>query len=390
MFRRSITLNNNYSFFLFGPRGVGKTTLLKTLFPPQNTQYYDLLDFGLEEKLVAQPGRFSQMIDSLGADIRWVIIDEVQRLPWVLNEVHRQIEKNKQRFFCLTGSSARKLKRGQANLLAGRAFVYHLHPLTPAELADRFDLNETLEVGTLPKIYDFQNRGDKKQFLNAYAQTYLREEVFSEGIVRRLPEFRKFLIVAAQQNGQLINWSNIARDVGVDAKTVQSYFQILEDTLVGTLLYPYAKSIRKQQHKHPKFYFFDTGIKRALSGELEHDLAAGSDEFGRAFEHFCYLEIVRRNDYLRKDYRLSFFSTPDTEIDLMIERGGQDLIFVEIKSTDQVREGQIRPLNKIVGEVKKSRGIVLCRENLPRKVSGNVTVYPWLKGIDAIFGFEKR
>ena len=376
MFHRILTPRKNYSFFLFGPRGVGKSTLLRAVFDPQNTAYFDLLDLGLEQQLLRRPQDFSEMLNKLSPEIKWVIVDEIQKIPLLLNEIHRQIEKNKNRFFVLTGSSARKLRHGKANLLAGRAFTYELHPLTFEELGNRFELNQVLQFGSLPQIFSFQENADKNLFLSSYAQNYLREEIQLEALVRDLSSFHRFLPLAAHANGELLSWASFASDVGIDAKTIRSYFEILEDTLVGFMLPAYQRSLRKRQRTQPKFYFFDSGVKRALAGELLTALVPETREYGRAFEHWMILEILRQNSYQRTDYKFSYFATNDIEIDLVIEKPNREILFVEFKSSERVKEIEIRPLKTVTTEVKNSRAFCFCREKQARKV-GEVLVLPY-------------
>lgn len=385
MFRRIISIRNNNSFFLFGSRGVGKSTLLKSLLPSQETHYIDLLNYELELEFEKRPAKFGEIMDSLSPNIHWVVVDEVQKLPFLLNEVHRQIELNKNRFFALTGSSARKLKRGKANLLAGRALVNTLYPLCIAELGASFQLQQALEFGTLPKIFSFEDAEGKKDYLRSYAHTYLKEEIQMEGLTRDLSSFRRFLPLAATANGEVLSWSSFAQDVGVDAKTIRSYFEILEDTLVGFLLPAYHRSLRKRQKTHSKFYFFDPGVKRALAGQLNLGLTPATPDYGRAFEHFWILEIQRMADYQKKDFSLSYFATHDVEVDLVIERPGQPTLFVEIKSAESVKESDIRAINKLASEMKDSQALCISCEKRRRKV-GNVLIVPWQEAWETISG----
>lgn len=366
----------NHSFFLFGPRGVGKTTFLRSWLPPEETVVLDLFNFETETRFRKEPGAFAHFLSTLSKNITWVMLDEIQRFPALLNEVHRHIESHRYRRFAITGSSARKLRRGEANLLAGRAFVYHFFPLSSVELKDAFQLDAALAFGTLPKLFSLTSDQEKKEFLNAYAKTYLQEEVFSESLVRQLDGFRQFLIVAAVQNGEIISFSNIAREVGLSAPTIQGYFQILEDTLIGFLLPAYRRSIRKRQKTHPKFYFFDPGVKRALAYELDIPLHPSTSEYGKAFEHFWILEIMRLSSYRRSDWRFSYFATHESEIDLVIERPAKPLLFVEIKSSKDVKGSDLRPIVSLVRDVKDAQGLVICREPFARKI-GNVLVCPW-------------
>lgn len=365
------------SFFLFGPRGTGKTTWLKSHFP-QNTLWIDLLNPYEEERFALQPLLLSELIDKHKP--AWVVIDEVQKNPKLLNIVHSEIEKRSS-LFALTGSSARKLKRGAANLLAGRAFVYYLHPFTHLEFGNSFDISETLTWGSLPKLTEYNLEAEKKTYLKSYAQTYLKEEIISEQIIRKLDPFRRFLAVAAQQNGEVINYTSIAKDVGTDVKTVQSYFQILEDTLVGFMLPAYHHSIRKQQTSNPKFYFFDIGIKRALEGSLGNQLVPHTYGYGKIFEHFVILEMLRLNDYFEKDFRFYYLRTKDhAEIDLIIERPGQATALVEIKSATQIDERHVRTLNHFQKSFKNAQSYCLSQDKLAHKI-GEVEVLHWQEGL---------
>jgi len=285
--------------------------------------------------------------------------------------------------------SARKLKRGASNLLAGRAFVHHLHPLTHLELGTAFRLKDALRWGTLPRLYHLSNNEEKAEFLSAYAFTYLKEEIATEQIVRKLAPFRNFLEIAAQTNGQIVNFSKIADDVGVDIKTVQSYFSILEDTLAGFLLPAYHRSVRKSQRSHPKFYFFDTGVKRSLEGTLRQDILPRTYAFGRAFEHFLILEIFRLNDYYRGDCRLSFLRTKDgLEIDLVLDRPGRPTAFIEIKSSDCVTERDLSSLNRFLNDTLAGEGFCLSLDLHEKKI-GHVSCFPWTQGLKAL-GFSPR
>ena len=384
MIPRIIKLTSNHSFFLFGPRGTGKSTLLRSIFNESECYYLDLLDFELESRLVQKPQEFSQLLNALPSRVSWVVVDEIQKIPALLDEVHRFIESHPGFKFAMTGSSARKLKRDKANLLAGRAFTYTLFPFTSTELGRNFNLDDALNFGTLPKISALESVQDKEMFLRSYCQTYLKEEILLESLVRNLPSFRRFLPLAAEANGQVLSWSSFARDIGVDVKTVRSYFEILEDTLVGFLLPAYSKSIRKRQRTHSKFYFFDTGVRRAMANRLTVPLEPRSVDYGWAFEHFWLTEIQRHNVYRRTDYTLSYFGTHDVEIDLVIERPSKPTLFVEFKSSEKVHDQELRPLLEVARSVKGSVGLCVCRETRRRKVE-NLLVCPWQEALDEIF-----
>lgn len=390
MFNRITKTSKSNSFFLFGARGTGKSTYVKANYSGADTLFIDLLNPDEEASLLRHPNRLVEEITARGQKLRCVIIDEVQKLPKLLDIVHQQIEETKRAKhpvqFILTGSSARKLRRGAANLLAGRAFLYHLFPLTESELGAHFDLTQVLQYGSLPAIFSFDAPADKRSYLEAYGRTYLKEEIWNEQIVRKLEPFAHFLEIAAQCNGKILNFSKIGRDIGIDTKTVQSYYQILEDTLTGIILPAYHRSVRKRQTTAPKFYFFDTGVKRALDGTLSVDLLPQTYAFGDAFEHFIFLEIFRLNEYQQLDYRFSYFRThEDAEVDLIIERPGKTSLLVEIKSSECVDEADLKPLMKIAKDIGPSESICLSRDKTPRKI-GNILVLPWREGLRHVIG----
>lgn len=384
MIPRLLNISKNNSFFLFGARGTGKSTLLKQRFCSENLLTLDLLLPQFFDPLLRDPQDLLAQIRAMPKANRWILIDEVQKLPALLDIVHYAIE-NENAKFALTGSSARKLKRGQANLLAGRAFVYNLFPFSHLELRDNFSLNEALNYGTLPKLLDFSSSEDKELFLTGYTHTYLKEEIVSEQVIRSLPPFRKFLEIAAQMNGKLINFSSIASDVGVDDKTIKSYFQILEDTLIGFFLESYHKSIRKTQLKSPKFYFFDCGVKRALQGILSSPLLESSYAYGDAFEHFIITEIVRLNSYYRKNYKFFYVKVQGgAEIDLIIERPDNSTLYIEIKSTTNIREDHTKHLQNLPKHSDNISCICLSNDSTKKKFN-QILCLPWKEGIEAIF-----
>jgi predicted AAA+ superfamily ATPase len=383
MFNRLIRFPGKNSFFLFGARGTGKTFLLKQRFSASRALFIDLLNPDQTEIYSLRPQTLTEQLQALGKGIEWVILDEIQRVPKLLDLVHQQIESSRFKFV-LSGSSARKLKHGGANLLAGRAFVNHLFPLTAQEIGEQFSLEAALEWGTLPRLFSLDTVEEKQDFLRTYAHTYLQEEITQEQIVRRLDPFRRFLIVAAQMSGQIINFSKIAREVGASTPTVQSYFQILEDTLIGFLLEPFHESIRKRQRENPKFYFFDTGVVRSLSNTLTVKLKPGTYAFGVAFEHFVLNEVVKLQSYKKKDFRLSYIRTKDNvEIDLIIERPGVPRALVEVKSTGFVTEEDVRALVLLGRDIPNSEAFCLSLDPTARKISG-VWSLPWQKGLQEI------
>ena len=383
MFQRNLKLPKNQSFFLFGARQTGKSTLLMERLDPKTAFTIDLLDPEQEDLYNRKPAELEHRLAAMPKRPAWVIIDEVQKAPRLLNVVHRQIESSGQKF-ALTGSSARKLKRGAANLLAGRAIIKHLHPITHREAGDAFDLDLAMAFGTLPKIFSME-AGDRVAFLRSYALTYLKEEIAAEQILRRLDPFRNFLEIAAQANGTLLNYSNIARDVGVDYKTVQSYFKVLEDTLIGFELPPFHESIRKRQTQHPKFYFFDTGVKRALERTLDLPLTPRTYGYGNAFEHFLIAEIRRLADYAGHDWRYSYLRTAQgVEIDLIIDRPGESRVYLEIKSATQVDDSDCAALAKMQSDSKRPvTAIVASLSPVPKRI-GKVLCLPWKQALEEL------
>jgi len=371
------------SFFIFGSRSTGKSTLLHELFADKKTLWIDLLDDATFREYSHRPELLHERIAG-AAQVEWVVIAEVQKIPALLDTIHQIIFKKKQKF-ALTGSSARKLKRGGANLLAGRALVYHLYPLTFVEMADDFDLFETLQYGSLPEIVNASSREEAQETLRAYVNTYLREEILIEQLVRNVTPFRKFLEVAAQCNGQIINYAKIGRDCGVDGTAIERYFQILEDTHVGFTLQPFHLSIRKRQAQKPKFYFFDLGVRRFLEGLISFPAVEGNFQFGKMFEHFIILEIMRLAEYYKKDFRLSFLMTKENaEIDLIVERPGQTTLAIEIKSATLVDEVEIGKMQRLGNDLENSELVILSRETLRRQVQ-DVSIQPWREGILRIF-----
>jgi len=319
------------SFFLFGPRQVGKSTLLQNENPHL---IIDLLNPELQLSYNKNPNLLLQQIDDLTPDAeKKILIDEVQRVPKLLDIVHAIMEKRPELQFVLCGSSARKLRHGAANLLGGRALYRTMHPLTLAELGSDFNLKWVLAYGSLPKIYSIlkqKNAKEAQDFLRAYAVTYLREEIKAEALVRNLQGFQNFLDIAAAQYAEQVNFSAVSRDCQVSLSTVREYYSILEDTLIGFFLYPYLKSQRKRMSHQPKFYFFDNGLTRALLGTLQDP--PSPLEQGRLFEQWIIQEIFRLNEYQQKDWKLSFWRTSHgAEVDLLISRGTKVLYAIECK-----------------------------------------------------------
>ncbi len=319
------------SFFLFGPRQVGKSTLLRQESPHL---IIDLLDPELQLSYNKNPNLLTGQIDDLDPSGKnRILIDEVQRVPKLLDIVHAIMEQKPNFQFILCGSSARKLRHGASNLLGGRALYRTMHPLSYEELSSDFNLEFVLSYGSLPKIYSTLIQKETKEaqdLLRAYVITYLREEIKAEALVRNLQGFQNFLDIAAAQYSEQINFSSVSRDCQVALSTVREYYSILEDTLIGFFLFPYLKSARKRMSHQPKFYFFDNGVTRALLGSLQDPPTPL--EQGRLFEQWILQEIVRLNEYYQKDWKLSFWRTSHgAEVDLLISRGTKLLYAIECK-----------------------------------------------------------
>ena len=367
-FVRDINLPKTQSFFLFGARGTGKSTLLKERFDAKTTHWIDLLDTATEERLSKSPSMLRAEILSLPDSKRDCVIDEIQKIPRLLDEVHHLIENDKSKLrFILTGSSARKLKAGGANLLAGRAVIRALFTLNPIELGQCFDLDKFLKYGGLPQIWNLIDEEEMQDYLRAYCTNYLKQEVWVEQLVRSLEPFRRFLEVAAQCSGKILNFRNIARDTGADAKTIPNWFSILEDTLVGFYLDSYDTSLRKQVRKAAKFYLFDTGVTRALAGMLRQNLLPGTSYYGDIFEQFIVSQVYFYNETHRLDFKLSYLKTKaGVEVDLVIQRPGKPLLFVEIKSREQVDERDVRHLRSLSESQIDAEFLLVSKDVVPK------------------------
>lgn len=329
MFTRSLTLPTKRSCLLLGPRQTGKSTLVRAALPT-GALSIDLLHHDSFLRYAREPALLRREALAYGrSGGRTIFIDEVQKVPELLDEVHGLIEDHGLRFV-LTGSSARKLRRRGTNLLAGRASVRHLHPLTTDELGDAFELDRVLRLGSLPAVASATEE-DARELLRSYAETYLQEEIRAEALVRNVGGFARFLDVAAADSGGLVNFTSIARDVAIAARSVQEYYRILEDTLLGFRLEPWARSPRARMVAHPKFYLFDTGVTNALLRRL----TAPPDpaQCGRLFEQLVVLECRRRMDYAQSEAKLWFWRThTGAEVDLLIEKHGRLRVAIEIKS----------------------------------------------------------
>lgn len=384
MHQRLITIPNDESLFVFGARGTGKSTLIKAHFP--EAYVINLLLARDEERLSRQPDDLISEVLGLPAKVTHVFIDEIQKIPKLCDIVHHLIEDKKvPQKFILSGSSARKLKASGANLLAGRALYFSLYPFCYRELEDDFSMEKTLNYGLLPEVWNRKHNQSIVRFLRSYGQTYLKEEVWAEHLIRKLEPFRKFLEIAAQANSQIINYSNIARIVGVDSKTVQTYFQILEETYLAVLLEPFSRSIRHQVHAAPRFYFADIGVVRTLSRMVGQANMPGTSEYGRSFEQFIIMECIKLNAYLERDYRFSYITTKaGAEVDLVIERPGFAPILMEIKSTTQSLPEHGHHLKKFIPDFENPICMVVSQDPINKKDDCLRRLH-WKTALDEIF-----
>lgn len=377
MIKRFLNLPNNKSFFLFGPRQTGKSTLLKEVFKESTTLYYDLLKTDEYLRLSTNPSLFREEVLSREQAITHIVVDEIQRIPDLLNEIHFMLENPNAPYFIMSGSSARKLKRTHANMLAGRAWTFYLYSLTHKELSGSFSLNKAISLGTLPSVYLDKDASSSIKTLKSYVETYIEEEIKAEALTRNIGNFLRFIKLAGHENGNLINYSNISRETGTSYKTVKEYFQILEDTLLGFILLPYNKSYRSRLVKHPKFYFFDTGVQRAITGKLSLQLEQGTSDYGKAFEHFFIIELIRLAKYADKDFNFSFYRTESgAEIDLLVETPENTVYAIEIKAMQNPDKSILRGL-KSFNEINKN-AVLICACLAPRKrVTNNINIMPW-------------
>ncbi len=387
MFKREFSPPLSRSFFLFGPRSTGKSTLLKALLPESKAIWIDLLDPEVERAFSQSPSRLTAVLDqelSSPKKRAWVVIDEVQKVPELLSIVHQHIQRKHFRF-ALTGSSARKLKRGAADLLAGRASWFDLFPLTHHELGKAFHLESVLKWGSLPEVFEL-SEADKKRFLRSYCNVYLKEEVIAEQLVRKTQPFRNFIELVALQNAQIINYTKFARDCGVDVVTIQTYFEILQDTLVGFELQPFDESVRKRTRKNPKFYLFDTGVTRALAGLLDDSLTPQSGLYGKYFEQFLIVEIYRLIKYAEKDWRLSYLATKDgAEVDLIIEKSKTQRIAIEVKSSPKIDTKEVAAFERLAKDIGAVKMFYLSQDKSSQK-HGQVHCLHWRDALIKIFG----
>lgn len=369
-------LKGSAACFLWGPRKVGKSTLVKQQFP--SAAYYDLLDTELSAELTVRPKQFREEVLALTEKV--VIIDEIQKVSTLIDEVHWLLE-HTDKHFVLCGSSARKLRRGGKNLLGGRGTECHLHPLTSAEIPD-LNLDKMLNHGGLPVHYLVS---DPKPLLRAYVNTYLKEEIIDESVTRNIPAFSRFLHVVALTHGQQLNYANIARECGVSTSTVRNYFSILNDTLLGFELEAWKKSKKRRLVETAKYYLFDIGVAHYLSPEIDR-VVPGSDVYGRAFEHFLINEIRAFHAYTGRDTPMTYWrTTSGMEVDLIL---GDMKVALEFKSGSQFSSRWLKGLRALKQEYVPRRMVIVSQIQKPRWTDDGIELLPWQKFCQALWSGE--
>ncbi len=360
MYSRFIKASSSSSFFLFGPRGTGKSFWVREKF--KNAVFVDLLDDATYRELLAKPEMLAQRIPPKPGS--WVVIDEVQKVPALLDEAHRQIELNKIKFV-LTGSSARKLKRSGVNLLAGRALTHAAYPLTVRELGVKFSLAKQLQRGFLPAVIEHP---EPDSFLNSYVNTYLKEEVQQEGLVRNLSNFARFLEVASFSQASILNMTAVARDCAIERKVVENYFQILEDLLIAERVPVFQKRAKRKMVTHPKFFYFDVGVYRTLRprGPLDQPSEIG----GVALETFVFQELRALNHYKNWNFGIYTWRTQShAEVDFVLY-GEKGIFALEIKGSTRIRSEDLKGLNFFLEDYPNAKAYFLYLGKEKRFIEG--------------------
>ncbi|PKM99138.1 MAG: ATPase [Elusimicrobia bacterium HGW-Elusimicrobia-2] len=364
MYSRLIKPPKGKSFFLFGPRGTGKTTWVKSIFP--DAVYLDLLEAELFNDLLANPQRLKTFIPEKWKG--WVVVDEIQRIPELLNEVHRLIENCRYKFV-LTGSSPRKLRKKGINLLGGRALTYHMYPLTSVELGRDFNLQHSLKYGQLPCVY---TEADSGRYLESYIKTYLEEEVFQEGLTRNLSRFARFLEAASFSQGSVLNITSVARDCAVERKVVENYFTILEDLLIAGRLPVFIRRAKRRLVNHPKFYFFDVGVYRTLRPMGPLDMPEQAE--GIAFESLFYQELRAINEYLNLGYKIFYWRTSNNrEVDFVMY-GKKGIYAFEIKRTRRIAKSMLSGLKSFLKDYPSAKAYFVYGGNRYAR-EGRIQIY---------------
>lgn len=357
------------SIFLWGARQTGKSTLLMQRYP--DAKYYDLLESDLFERFRRQPSLLRNELTMMDSSTL-VIIDEIQKIPELLDEVHWLIARRNIRFI-LSGSSARKLRRCGANLLGGRAIRYQLFPFVSAEIPD-FDLSHAINNGMLPSHY---LTDDPTKRLQAYVGDYLREEIKEEALTRNISSFSKFLEIAALTDGEILNYKNIAADCGVSSPTVKEYFSILEETLLGYTLPAYSKTVKRRVVQSPKFYLFDVGIVNYLTHR--RDLQPGSVDYGHALEHLMVQEVIAYLSYTESKLQIAYWrTTSGYEVDIILfDPYNQEINYaIEVKSCDEVQNRHLKGLRALRDEHPQIHAVCISHDKAPRMTDDGIEIWP--------------
>lgn len=387
-----LSLEKKQTAFLWGARKTGKSTYLKELYP--NSIYYDLLKTDLQLRYLKKPSNLREEILGFRKDKLTlpIIIDEIQKVPALLDEIHWLIE-NTDSYFILCGSSTRKLRVAGTNLLGGRAIKYNFYPLIYPEIREDFDLSRIFNNGLIP--LHFINSNPRK-LLKAYIEDYLTNEIRVEGLVRNITAFGRFMDSTAFSHGELLNYSNIARDCGIDAKTVKEYYQILIDTLVGYLIYPYNKKINREIISSvPKFYFFDVGVANNITQRQFTQGQASNikgPEAGKALEHYVFTELKAYIGLNDLDYRINYWRTKTgLEVDFIVSTIHGKVIPIEIKISSNVHNSELRGIKSFMKEHQINKGYVVCLEERLRKIIGEmqeIAVIPLQQFLEKLWNHE--
>lgn len=375
MYQRYLQLHDiikNKSVFLLGPRQTGKSTLLRTQFP--SARFVDLLEADTFRELSAHPETLRQRLQP---QEKIVVIDEIQKLPSLLDEVQLLIDRNKDLRFVLTGSSARKLKRGAANLLGGRAYFMNFHPLVSAELGGGgIRILDRCNYGSLPGIIDAPRA---KIDLDTYVGVYLKEEIQAEALTRSIENFSRVLNFSAQLNAEQINYTKVGNDAGVPPRTVRDYFQIFTDTLIGHLLPAFQKTTKRKPVATDKFYFFDLGVARSLARAGE--ISPATPVFGKAIEHLILLEIIAYKDYNWRDIEIQYWrSQSQLEVDFLINES----IAIEVKATARVSPQDLKGIRALEEDIALKRKIIVCSES-ERRILDGIEIMPYREFLDDLW-----
>jgi predicted AAA+ superfamily ATPase len=376
MISRNINFTEKSSVFLFGPRGVGKSCWLKTVFP--GNIYIDLLDDSTYRTLLSSPDSLRNRISSGYTD--WIIIDEIQKVPLLLNEIHRLIEEKGMKFI-MTGSSPRKLRKEGVNLLGGRALIRYMYPLSALELKDDFDIGKALNHGMLPSLYDKQKDLNPSNYLNAYINAYLKEEIYFEGITRNLGSFTRFLESASFSQAQLLNISEVSRECAVNRKVVENYFNVLDDLLIATRIPAFTKRAQRKIVQHPKFFFFDTGVYRQIRPKGPLDSTAEID--GQALETLVFQELRAAIGNLGLELNIYYWRTVDgAEVDFVLY-GNDGFACIEVKRKKSLGSKDLSGIRSFLMEYPEAKPYVFYGGNEMQHISG-IEIWPIEKALRSL------